>query len=138
MTPAEAAKVPPQEAYRVHRSQARYASAQGELVDDDAADVVIVGNSYMLPQFGFPQMFSNQLDRPVGLSLKAQRIGPFRIMLDYLTSSQFKGQPRPKVILWHFLEGSADQLPESREWWGDGAMPSETFIAGLRAALGGR
>jgi hypothetical protein len=139
MTPAEAAKVPAQEAYKVRRSQARFASAQGELVDDDANDIVIVGNSYMLPQFGFPQMFSNQLDRPVGLSLKAQRIGPYRIMLDYLGSSQFKGQPKPKVILWHFLEGSADQLPDSREWWGEaGAMAPDAFLAGLRQALAGR
>ncbi len=139
MTAAEAAKVPASEPYRVHKSQARFASAQGELVDDDANDVVIVGNSYMLPQFGFPQMLSNQLDRPIGLSLKAQRIGPYRIMLDYLGSSQFKGQPKPKLILWHFLEGSADQMPDAREWWGDaGAMAPDAFMAGLRSALAGR
>lgn len=76
MTAAEAAQVPAQEPYRVHKSQARFASAQGELVDDDANDVVIVGNSYMLPQFGFPQMLSNQLDRPIGLSLKRSASGP--------------------------------------------------------------
>ena len=139
MTAAEAAKVPAAEAYRVHKSQARFASAQGELVDDDANDVVIVGNSYMLPQFGFPQMLSNQLDRPIGLSLKAQRIGPYKIMLDYLGSSQFKGQPKPKLIIWHFLEGSADQMPDAREWWGDaGAMAPDAFMTGLRAALAGR
>lgn len=139
MTPAEAAKVPAQESYRVHAARFRYASAAGELVEEEANDVVIVGNSYMLPQFGFPQMLSNQLDRPVGLALKAQRVGPFRILLDYLGSSQFKAQPRPKLILWHFLEGSADQMPEAKDWWGEGgAMAAPDFLAALGTALGGR
>jgi hypothetical protein len=131
MTPDDARAYPATEPLRIRKMEIKYASPQGELVEDEQSDITIVGNSYMLPQYGFPQVLENKLDRPVSLAVKAQRIGPYRTLLDFLASSQFKSQPRPKVLIWHHLEGSIDQLPDAQSWWGPGAMPTEDFVNSL-------
>lgn len=123
---------PATEPLKIRKSELRFASPQGVLIEEDTTDIVIVGNSYMLPQYGFPDALANRLDRPVALAVKAQNIGPYRTMLDYLASSQFKGRAKPKLLIWHHLEGSIDQMPDQRSWWGEGTMATSAFLADLQ------
>ena len=55
-------------------------AAQGDsaLIAVDAADVVVIGNSYMQPKYGFTDTLSNLLGRPVALDWKIDRLGPLR------------------------------------------------------------
>lgn len=104
------------------------------LLSDVVPDVAIVGNSYMLPYFGFPFAMSNQLNRPVNLSWQTARIGPYRTLLDYLRSNSFK-KSRPRLILWQIPEGTLDITPEQVPAWGDAAMPVNTFVSSVRSAV---
>lgn len=132
LPPAEQRRFPPQ-AYKVREVvRARGVAA---LLEDETADVVVVGNSYMQVGFGFPPMLSNQLGRPVSLVWKVGRVGPFRTLLDYLEGPLFKGQ-KPKLLVWHFLEGNMEYLPDVVSTFGQGAMPPQEFLSDLRRLCG--
>jgi alginate O-acetyltransferase complex protein AlgJ len=135
MLPEDQKAYPATEPLKIRKTEFRFASPQGILIEDDSSDIIIVGNSYMLPQYGFPDALANRLDRPVSLAVKAQNIGPYRTLLDYLASSQFKGHVRPKVLIWHHLEGSIDQTPDVRSWWGEGTMQTSAFLSDLQRLL---
>ena len=105
-----------------------------QLLDDPAADVAVVGNSFLDPVFGFPAMLSNQLNRPVSLFWRINTYGPYRILLDYLDSPLFQSN-RPKVAVLDWLETNLDALPDSRRAFGDYAMPAEAFVDRLGRAV---
>jgi alginate O-acetyltransferase complex protein AlgJ len=114
--------------------QVQRASGQAALIEDDSADVVVVGNSFMQVGYGFPPMLSNQLERPVSLAVKIGRVGPYRTLLDYVTSAPFR-QSRPKLLVWHFLEGNMEILPDHVGTWATGAIAPQDFLNDLRRAV---
>lgn len=119
----------PFENFRVRRIQG---APQGVgLIEEDGADVIIVGNSFMQTGYGFPPMFSNQLNRPVALAVQVGRFGPYATLLNYLRSDLFR-QNRPNLIVWHFLEGNMEVMPDSQGFWGSAAMPQRQFTDELR------
>lgn len=125
----------PAQTYRLSRPT-RPAGPAG-LVEEDDADVMVIGNSYMQVGFGFPPMLSSQLGRPVGLVWKVGRVGPFRTLLDYLAGDLFRAR-RPKLLVWHFLEGNMEHMPDVATSWGPGAIPPQEFLDEVRARMGVR
>lgn len=61
---------------------AMHPPAATALLEDDEADVLIVGNSFMQPRYNFSAMLSNQLGRPVVLHDAAHQPSPYRAVLD--------------------------------------------------------
>jgi len=110
------------------------AAGQNALLEDDSADVVVIGNSYMQPKFGFANILSNTLNRPVGLSWKIHRYGPYRTLLGYLESENFRRQ-RPKLIVWNFRESDLEFLPDQSGIWGPNVMPVPKFLADVKKAV---
>lgn len=101
------------------------------LIDEDGADTVVIGNSFMQTGFGFPPAFSNQLNRAVSLAVQVGRFGPYTTLLNYLKSDLFKNE-RPRLLVWHFLEGNMEVMPDHNGYWGSAAMPSALFTSELR------
>ncbi len=119
----------PYEQFRVRRI---VGAPQGVgLIEEDGADCVVVGNSFMQTGFGFPPMFSNQLSRPVSLAVQVGRFGPYTTLLNYLKSDLFRTE-RPQLIVWHFLEGNMEVMPDHAGYWGSSAMPARQFTDELR------
>lgn len=132
---SEKSKYPPQK-FRLYRaSEARSGGDnQGGLIDDSAADLVVIGNSYTQPYFGFPLVLSSQLARPVDLSWKTARNGPYRTILDYLASPMFRSS-RPAMLVWHVMEGVLEWSPDNVSAWADAAMAPQAFLDTLRKAV---
>jgi len=129
MLPADQQRRFPFENFRVRRI---VGAPQGVgLIDEDNADVVVAGNSFMQTGFGFPPSFSNQINRPVSLAVKVGRFGPYNTLLDYLRSQMFR-QTRPALIVWHFLEGNMEVMPDHTGYWGSAAMSARSFSDELR------
>ena len=127
----------PPERFRIRQAAASAGggSVEGGLLEDDNADVVIIGNSYMQPYFGYPQVLSAALNRPVSLVWKTARVGPYKTLLDYVTGSQFRAN-RPKVLIWHLMEGSLEQMPDAASWWEtNSVIPGPQFISELGRAV---
>ncbi len=127
----------PPERFRIRQAAAASGggSVAGGLLEDDSADVFIIGNSYMQPYFGYPHVLSAALNRPVGLVWKTARVGPYRTLLDYLTSAQFRNQ-RPRALIWHLMEGSLEQMPDAASWWETSSLiPGPQFLSELRQAV---
>jgi alginate O-acetyltransferase complex protein AlgJ len=103
------------------------------LLDDDVADVALVGNSFLMPRLGFQPVLSNQISRPVSLFWRANNMGPFGILLQYLRSDSFR-QQRPRTIVWAFLEPEVMTSP-SWQSWGQAAMPTAAYLAELRRVV---
>ena len=122
--------------YQAEQFPLREALAGGaaSLLDDDAADVAVVGNSFVQPKYGFVPLLSNQLDRPVSLAWKGNNFGPFVTMLEYLKGPVFRKQ-RPKLLVWAVLETDSQNLPNSSSW-GQNGMTPQAFTGAVRAALG--
>jgi alginate O-acetyltransferase complex protein AlgJ len=110
-------------------------SAQAGLLGDDAADVIVIGNSFMQPNYGFTGMLSNQLGRPVALDWKVHQYSPYWLLLNFVRSAAFKKQ-RPAMIVWNFEEADLATASDDSGAWGPNAMPPSAFLSGLRAALG--
>lgn len=126
-----------QEAYPPQQFWVRpvQAAGQASLLDDDTADVTLVGNSYMQPKYGFANVLSHTLNRPVALSWKIHRYGPYKTLLTYLQSEPFRRQ-RPKVLVWTFRETDPEFLPDQPGVWGPNAMPTRQFLDDLKKAVG--
>ena len=108
-------------------------AGQNALLADDAAEVTIVGSSYMEPRYAFQPVFSNQIGRPVGLFWKPNSIGPFATLMQYLTSADFR-QHRPRMLVWAQLELDMPAGPSS-SGWGTNAMSPDKFLGDLRQAV---
>lgn len=123
-------------AYGPETYQIREAAASTDpaaLVEDDSADTVVVGNSFMQPKYGFQAVLSNRLERPVALAWKPNNVGSFATLLDYVKGQAFK-RNRPKLLVWNHLEVDIQTLPNSSSW-GQNAMSPEAFLSALRAAV---
>ena len=107
----------------------------GGLLDDDAADVIVIGNSFMQPAYGFANVVSEQLNRPVSLFWKVHQFSPYYDLLTYLGSDAFKKQ-RPKLIMWNFAEVDMETPSNNAGAWGPTVMPPATFMTSLHKALG--
>jgi alginate O-acetyltransferase complex protein AlgJ len=121
----------PLESFHVHPPVA----GRGGLLEDDSADVAVVGSSYMAPEHNFAPMLSNRLKRPVALVWKTYDFGPYQTLLLYLNSRGFK-QTRPKLIVWNFHEVGIKAGPEMAAAWTDHAMERPAFIAAVQKAVG--
>ena len=106
-----------------------------EMLEPEGADVVVVGNSYMQPRFGFSNMLSNQLARPVSLFWKVHQIGPYATLLQYLASTNFK-EHKPTLLVWNIHETDITLAPDRKDGWSLNAMPNVEFISRLHTALG--
>jgi alginate O-acetyltransferase complex protein AlgJ len=123
----------PAETYPIRQVLA--AKGHAALIEDDTADVVVIGNSYMQPEYNFVPMLSNQLNRPIALFWKVHLVGPYKTMLNYLGSDTFRRQ-RPRAIVWNFHEIDMEIMPDSQSSWTENAMTGEAFLASVRQALG--
>ena len=110
-------------------------AAGGALLDDDTADVVVIGNSYMQPVYGYSSVLSEQLGRPVGLFWKVHQMSPYWDMLTYLGSDASKKQ-RPRLIVWNLEESDLESMSSNPGTWGSTAMAPAAFLSGLQKALG--
>jgi alginate O-acetyltransferase complex protein AlgJ len=112
------------------------AAAQGDnaLIAADAADTVVIGNSYMQPKYGFTAQLSNALNRPVSLFWKIDRYGPFATLTEYLASDLFKSQ-RPRLIVWNLRESQLEHLPDDDDFYAQNAMSPAALTAAIKAAL---
>lgn len=127
---AQRAAYPP-ERYRVRALP----PAQGGLLDGDTAeDVMIIGDSFALPTFGFTPMLSMALNRPVGLFYRTGNHGHFRRLTDYLQGELFRSR-RPRAIIILILEGNLEQMPDQAAFFGPNAMPPAQFLSRIREAL---
>ncbi len=109
--------------------------ASSGLLDDETADVAIVGNSYMNPKWNFGPELSSALGRPVTLVWKVHLDGPYATLLSYLGSDLFKKQ-RPKVLVWDMHEVDLQTAPADAGVWGENAMSRDAFLANLQRVLG--
>ena len=122
----------PDESFAVHLPLA--AQGKSALIEDDNADVVVIGNSYMQPKYNFAPALSSTINRPVGLVWKIHTVGPYRTMLNYLGSDAFKRQ-KPKVIVWNFHEIDMELPIDSTSAWPQDAMADDVFLGQVRAAV---
>ncbi len=122
----------PPEEYRIRLPV--QAGAAG-LLDDGAADVALVGPSFLEPRYSYHNIVSNQLGRAVQLSWRPNTTGPYGILLEYLRSTEFRTQ-RPKVLVWHLLEINMASGPNVGDW-NRFAMPAPQFRTELRRLVGG-
>jgi len=127
---SERSKYPP-ERYSIPKVLEEKAES---LLDDVVPDVVVCGNSYTQPKYGFSETLSNQLNRPVGLVWHVHTFGPYAILLDYLQSASFK-QHRPKLIVWDLHEIDPSSPPDQKSFWEDHAMPNDAFLAAVRKSV---
>jgi alginate O-acetyltransferase complex protein AlgJ len=134
-----AALLPPDERvnypYEKYLTRVPVTDGAAGLLDDDAPDTVVVGNSFMQPAYGYAASLSSELNRPVGLAWRVHQFSPYWNMLDYLKSPAFTKQ-RPRLIVWTFHEVDLNTPLESKEVWTDTAMPAADFLTKLRPILG--
>ena len=104
------------------------------LLEDDAPDTVVVGNSFMQPAYGYAVSLSSELQRPVGLAWRVHQFSPYWTMLDYLKSPAFTKR-RPNLVVWTFHEVDINTPIASKDVWGDTAMTGADFLAALRTIL---
>ncbi len=129
---AERAGYPPEQ-YKVRQTLA--AAGPAALIEDDSADLVVIGNSFAQPRYGFSAQLSQAMNRPVALQWKPNNFGAYHTLLDYLRGPLFR-QQRPKALVWQHLEFDMQNLPNSSSW-GQNAMPPRDFLAGVQTALRG-
>jgi alginate O-acetyltransferase complex protein AlgJ len=132
LPPAEAVKYQ-LETYPLRSAAPAYGSG---LLDDELADVVVVGNSFMQPRLGFSAMLSNQLGRPVQLVWKVHQYGPYQTLLSYFASDAFKRR-KPAVIVWNSHETDMNVPSNSRDVWGQNLIAPQAFLDAVRKAVGG-
>jgi alginate O-acetyltransferase complex protein AlgJ len=128
---AEKAKYPP-DTYHIRNV---IEDPSSSLLDDETADVAVVGNSYMNPKWNFGPELSNALGRPVTLVWKVHSEGPYATLLSYLNGGLFKKQ-RPKVLVWNMHEVDLQTAPSDAGVWGENAMARDAFLTNLQRALG--
>lgn len=130
LPPPETSKYP-LETYRICRPVERKGGA--DLIEDDTADVVVVGNSFMQPRLGFASMLSNQLNRPVSLSWKVHQFGPYQTLLDYLATDTYR-RHKPNLMVWNMHETDMTMPVDARDVWGQNAMQPQAFLSKLQQA----
>ena len=105
------------------------------LLDDDTADVVVIGNSYMQPAYGYANDLSAELGRPTSLYWKVHQQSLYFTMLSYIRSDGFK-KNRPKLIVWNLAEDDMEVSANNPGTWGQTAMQPQQFLSDMKQALG--
>ncbi|RKE36791.1 alginate O-acetyltransferase complex protein AlgJ [Paraburkholderia sp. BL23I1N1] len=132
-----AALLPPERKKAVGKDHfiVRTVVASPGLVDGGPPVVQVVGNSMVQPYLGFPQKLSNAIDRPVGLTWTFGDTGPWKTLLNYVESADFKANP-PQAIVWQFNEGQMMNLPSAGgQWDAASVMADDAFLARLSKAI---
>lgn len=93
------------------------------LLDADPSPVVVVGNSFVQPYFGFPQRLSNKIDRPVALKWNPGDVGPWATLLQYLQSTEFT-TASVRHLVWQFNEAQIQNGPDAVGEWAPQSMSS--------------
>lgn len=105
------------------------------LLDDDPAEIHLIGNSFVQPYLGFPQKLSQGLNRPVSLTWKPGNIGPWVTFLDYLESDEYL-QNKPKLIVWQLNEPRMESGPNAAGDWDTASlMPDAVWLGRVRRAI---
>ena len=131
LPPAQQASYP----YQHYLVRKPVVAGGGGLLEDDSADVLVIGNSYMQPAYGYANVLSEQLGRPTSLYWKVHQQSLYFTMLAYLKSDSFKKQ-RPKLVVWNVAEDDFEVNSNNPGAWGQTAMPAPSFLAELKQALG--
>lgn len=129
LPPADAAK------YAAETYRLRQPIEGAGLIDDDKADVVVVGNSFMQPRLGFASMLSNRLNRPVSLAWKVHQFGPYQTLLGFLGSDSFR-RDKPGIIVWNLHEIDLLIPADAKDGWGQNAIAPQAFLTKLRQVTG--
>ena len=130
LPPGETSKYP----FQSYMLRKPFADTGAGLLADDAPDVLVMGNSYMQPVYGFASIVSEQLNRPVELQWKVHQFSPYFNMLNLVRSDRFKKQ-KPRLIVWDFEESDMETPADNPGAWGQSAMPVSAFLSGLHGAL---
>lgn len=117
-----------------HVTRTGTVSSGGQLIENETADVAVVGCSFMQPPLNFAPMLSARLNRPVSLTWRVHDVGPYATMLEYLESKEFR-RSRPKVIVWNFLENDLTLLINNNGSFGQHAITAKDFHERVQAAL---
>ena len=123
--------------YTVRKQPEAGAASLGltDLSDSKAAQVMVVGNSFVQPYLGYTQKLSNVLGQPVGLTWNPGNIGPWKTMIDAVENSTFS-QQKPKVIVWQWNEAQLEISPDIADNWDAKALMSPaTWRSRFAAAL---
>ena len=105
------------------------------LLDDDTADVLVIGNSYMQPAYGYASVPIRAAWAP-RLALLEGPISRASISPCWPTykSDSFKKQ-RPKLVVWNMAEDDFEVTSNNPGAWGQTAMPPTAFLADMKQAL---
>ena len=131
LSDAAGAKYGPQ-TYMLHQPVQSVATS---LVADETFDVVLVGNSFMQPKYGFAPMLSNQLERPVSLTWKVHQSSPYKTLLTALGTDEVR-RHKPKLLVWNFEETDMLAMTDEAGVWGQNVLPAKAFLAALRSTIG--
>lgn len=86
------------------------------LLDEEPAEIHVVGNSFVQPYLGFPQKLSQNLNRPVSLTWKPGNVGPWVTVLQYLESDDYV-QTKPRVVFLQLNEPRMYAGPDAKDAW---------------------
>ena len=107
----------------------------GNLLDDTAGPVRVIGNSFVQPYLGFTQALSHELDRPVSLTWKYGNVGPWATFLQVLQSADFK-RAKPQVVVWQFNEAQFANGPDAAgQWDRPSNMAPDLWLERVKVAL---
>lgn len=113
----------------------RRATQQAGLLDSAPAPVHVTGNSMVQPYFGFPQMLSHLIDRPVSVNWKPGDVGFWLVLMEYLESAAFRKHP-PQVLVWQLFEPNFHLGPDAKGLWDSASVISaQDWSRRLDAAL---
>lgn len=106
-----------------------------DLLDDDAAPVHVMGNSFVQPYWGFSQRISNKVQVSTSLTWNAGNIGQWAIALKH-ANEQLKGQPKPSVLVWLMNEAQVHIGPQTAGLFdAAGLMATDEWLDRLKQAL---
>ncbi|HRK38863.1 MAG TPA: twin-arginine translocation pathway signal [Burkholderiaceae bacterium] len=105
------------------------------LLDDEAAPVHVMGNSFVQPYWGFSQRISNQVQTGAALTWNAGNVGQWAIALKH-ANEQLKGQRKPSVLVWQMNEAQVHIGPQTAGLFDAASlMAPETWVEQLKLAL---
>ncbi|MBY0466768.1 MAG: twin-arginine translocation pathway signal [Burkholderiales bacterium] len=105
------------------------------LLDDDAAPVHVMGNSFVQPYWGFSQRISNQVQTGTALTWNAGNVGQWAIALKH-ANEQLKGQPKPSVLVWQMNEAQVHIGPQTTGLFDAASlMAPDEWLGRLKQAL---
>lgn len=105
------------------------------LLDDEAAPVHVMGNSFVQPYWGFSQRISSQVKAGTALTWNAGNVGQWAIALKH-ANDQLKGQRKPPVLVWQMNEAQVHIGPQTSGLFdAAGLMAPEDWLGQLKQAL---